>query len=65
MNDADKIADRAMFALVNLIDERATLEDMQAWMSWLVFRRLQGEDETVLRSGYNVMNAFQEKLGAA
>jgi hypothetical protein len=65
MNDADKIADRAMFALINLIDERATLEDMQAWTSWLVFRRLQGEDETVLRSGYNVMNVFQEKLGAA
>jgi hypothetical protein len=63
MTDADKLSDRAMFALISLIDETATLEDMHAWMSWLVFRRLQGEDEAVLRSGYNVLDAFHDKLG--
>ena len=63
--DADPLAAAATIAFGHMVDETATVEDLEAYRAWIVTLRLEGWTEDELASSVAVADHLAAKLGLA
>ena len=63
--ELDPLATAAAIAFGHIVDEVATVEDLEAYRAWIVSLRLDGWTEDEVATSVDVANHLARKLGVA